>query len=50
MAYLGILRGRPLSEPNDRILYLSLDAATFVLGYKGQERQLNKGRMPIRGG
>ena len=50
MAYLGILRGRPLSEPDDGTLYLSLDAATFVPGCKGRERRLNEGRMPTGGG
>ena len=50
MAYLGILRGWLLSKPDDGILYLSLDTATFVLGRKGRERRLNKGRMPTRGG
>ena len=50
MAYLGILRGRPLFEPDDGTSYLSLDAATFVLGRKGRERRPNEGRMPTRGG
>ena len=50
MAYLGILRGRPSSKPDNGILYLSLDTATFVPGRKGRERRLNKGRMPTKGG
>ena len=49
MAYLGIIRGRLLSKPNNRTLYLSLNTATFVLGRKGQEKQLNKGRIPTKG-
>ena len=50
MVYLGTLRGRLLSKPNNGTSYLSLDAVTFVLKYKGRERRLNKGRIPTRGG
>ena len=50
MVYLGTLKGQLLSKPNNRILYSSLDAATFIPGHKGRERQLNKGRMPMSRG
>ena len=51
MIYLGILAGALSLEFNNGILYLFLDAATFVPGREERERRpLSKGKRPIKGG